>query len=119
MSKRSFLLCLGLIAFLLAVFSPRFALSLALLATLLLVWSRVSTRIPRVSRFADGHSSLRSKNLEMVMELAHRQERITNNDVEDMLGVSDATASRYLSQLKKKGALLQEGEGRGTYYRLP
>lgn len=44
-------------------------------------------------------------------------ENITNNSVEKLLGVSDATATRYLDDLEKEGLIKQQGEtGKYTYY---
>ena len=43
--------------------------------------------------------------------------RITNSDVERALGVSDATATRYLDELEKERLVCQVGEvGRSVYY---
>lgn len=43
--------------------------------------------------------------------------RVTNNDVEVLLGVSDATATRYLSELEQDGEVRQVGStGKGVYY---
>lgn len=43
--------------------------------------------------------------------------RIVNNDVEKLLGVSNATAERYLAELEKEGVLKQVGDiGQGVYY---
>ena len=43
--------------------------------------------------------------------------KITNNDVEKLLGVSDATATRYLDALEKEGKIRQVGKrGRFVYY---
>ncbi|MEK7642814.1 MAG: hypothetical protein AAB392_03400 [Patescibacteria group bacterium] len=43
--------------------------------------------------------------------------RITNDDVEKLLHVSDATATRYLNILEKEGKIKQIGKtGRNTYY---
>ena len=54
-----------------------------------------------------------------IIELVEQKEKITNNDVEEMLGVSDATARNYLDDLEKEGKLRQIGtEGRGVYYVL-
>jgi len=45
--------------------------------------------------------------------------RLTNNDIEKLLGVSDATATRYLEDLEKDGFIKQVGtEGRFVYYTL-
>jgi|GEM_PF-461480 len=44
-------------------------------------------------------------------------EKITNDDVQNLLKVSDATAERYLQELEQKGLLKQEGEiGKSVYY---
>ena len=43
--------------------------------------------------------------------------RIANNDVQILLGVSDATATNYLDELEKEGKIKQHGEiGRGVFY---
>jgi len=42
----------------------------------------------------------------------------TNNDIEKLLGVSDATATRYLDELEKEGLIEQVGKtGTGVYYK--
>ncbi len=48
-----------------------------------------------------------------------KEAKITNNDVEKLLGVSDATATRYLDELEKQGKVRQVGKtGRSVYYQL-
>lgn len=48
------------------------------------------------------------------------EKKIQNNDVEKLLGVSDATAERYLDELEKEGKLIQRGKaGQGVFYILP
>jgi len=51
-----------------------------------------------------------------ILELFKTQDRITNNDIEKLLGVSDASATRYLDELEKEGKIIQKGENRGVYY---
>jgi len=51
------------------------------------------------------------------MTLFLKQSKITNDEVEKFLHVSDATASRYLSQLEKEGKIKQHGKtGAGVSY---
>ncbi len=46
-------------------------------------------------------------------------EKIRNNDVEKLLGVSDTTATRYLNELEKEQKIKQIGTvGHAVYYRL-
>ena len=41
----------------------------------------------------------------------------TNNDVEKLLGISDATATRYFEELEQEGKVRQIGDtGAGVYY---
>lgn len=43
--------------------------------------------------------------------------KVTNNDIEKLLGVSDATVTRYLDELEKQGFIRQVGKtGMGVYY---
>jgi len=57
------------------------------------------------------------KKLDKVMTLFLKQSKITNNEVEKFLHVSDATATRYLSILEKEGKIKQSGKtGKGVKY---
>jgi hypothetical protein len=50
------------------------------------------------------------KKLDRVMTLFLKKSKITNDEVRDFLHVSDATATRYLSQLEKEGKIKQNGK---------
>lgn len=53
-----------------------------------------------------------------IMELFAGKEEIANDDVERLLGVSDATATNYLSELEEEGKIVQIGTvGRPVRYR--
>lgn len=44
---------------------------------------------------------------------------VNNDEIQKLLGVSDATATNYLSELEKENKIQQIGEeGRGVYYKL-
>jgi len=49
----------------------------------------------------------------------HGARQIQNNDVEKLVGVSNATAERYLNELEKEGKLVQHGTiGPEVFYTL-
>lgn len=57
------------------------------------------------------------ENLKKIMAMFDGKEKIANDDVEKALGVSDATAERYLNELEKEGLIKQVGEtGKYVYY---
>ena len=57
------------------------------------------------------------KKLVKVMGLFAKQTEITNDEVEKLLHVSDATATRYLAELEQRGKIRQVGTtGRGVKY---
>ena len=57
------------------------------------------------------------KKLEKIMGMFLKQKTITNDEVEKLLHVSDATATRYLEQLEKEGKIKQEGRtGKSVSY---
>jgi len=57
------------------------------------------------------------KKLDHVMSLFLQQSKITNDEVEKFLHVSDATATRYLSILEKEGKIKQVGKtGKAVLY---
>jgi len=51
-----------------------------------------------------------------ILALFETKSQIKNDDVENLLGVSDATSTRYLQKLEDKKLIVQRGEGKGTYY---
>ncbi len=59
------------------------------------------------------------ENKERILEFLRNNKKVTNNDVEKLLGVSDATATRYMSELEKEGKVQQIGTtGNAVYYVL-
>lgn len=57
------------------------------------------------------------KKLDKVMAMFLKQSKITNDEVEKFLHVSDATATRYLSQLEKENKIKQTGKtGHSVFY---
>jgi len=54
-----------------------------------------------------------------ILDFVEEVGEITNDDVEDLILVSDATARRYLNELEREGKLKQIGQtGRGVHYTL-
>jgi len=59
------------------------------------------------------------ENEEKILEFLQNNERVANNDIEKMLGVSDATATRYMNELEKEQKVRQVGKtGNAVYYVL-
>ena len=55
--------------------------------------------------------------LEKIMATLQKKNHITNDEVEKLLHVSDATATRYLSALEKQGKIKQIGKtGKAVTY---
>jgi len=52
----------------------------------------------------------KEKKLAKIMTLFAKHSAITNDDVEKLLHVSDATATRYLAELEMRGKLTQRGK---------
>ncbi|MDP3880980.1 MAG: HTH domain-containing protein [bacterium] len=64
----------------------------------------------------ERHKNFQAKVLK-AFELFSQKEIISNNDLENELGVSDATATRYLEELERQGKIEQIGKtGRGVKY---
>lgn len=60
------------------------------------------------------------ENLQKILDFIADKEKMTNNDVEKLLGVSNATVERYLDELEKDGKLKQIGKtGQSVYYQKP
>ncbi|OGN08405.1 MAG: hypothetical protein A3J46_06775 [Candidatus Yanofskybacteria bacterium RIFCSPHIGHO2_02_FULL_41_11] len=69
-------------------------------------------------KFREKVIERKSKKLEKIMSLAVKKRQITNDDVQKLLNISDATATRYLKELVRQGRLRQSIAGRGSFYEL-
>jgi predicted HTH transcriptional regulator len=59
----------------------------------------------------------KAANKEKILEFVQEHGKIQNNDVEKLVGVSNATAERYLDELEKEGKLTQHGTiGQSVFY---
>jgi len=59
----------------------------------------------------------KDENKEKILEALNTRGRLTNDDVEQLVGVSDATATWYLEELEKEGKARMIGDtGSGVYY---
>ncbi|MDP6527422.1 MAG: winged helix-turn-helix transcriptional regulator [Candidatus Pacebacteria bacterium] len=67
--------------------------------------------------FVNTEQSARKQNRKkMIMAEIDEKGKITNDDVQDLFGVSHSTATRYFDELQEDGLVEEVGEGRGTYY---
>ena len=57
-----------------------------------------------------------AERIEKLLAFAKTRKQITNDDVQKLLRVSDATATRYLSRLVKEGKLRREGKQKRPIY---
>ena len=60
----------------------------------------------------------KQKKLEKIMMFAQKKKFITNDDVQKLLYVSDATATRYLVKLVQQGRLVRAGNPRDAKYQF-
>ena len=71
------------------------------------------------AKSAATHARKKDAHLAKIIEYAKAHGgTITNDEIEKLLHVSDATASRYAKILVKRGALKAEGKGRSAKYGL-
>ena len=72
----------------------------------------------RAESLIERQAEEKRRNLEAIMGLLESGNGpLTNDHVEKMLGISDATAERYLQELEKQGRVRQVGKtGKYVYY---
>ena len=67
--------------------------------------------------FIAQQTEQKAKNKQKILAFIQTNGKIQNNDVEKLVGVSNATAERYLDELEKEGKLTQHGTvGSGVFY---
>ena len=61
----------------------------------------------------------KAENKQKILDFVQTHGKIKNNDVEKLVGVSDATVERYLDELEHDSKLTQHGViGQGVFYTL-
>ncbi len=71
----------------------------------------------RKTSFISKQQREKAAGKEAIYGLLETNHPLTNNDVEAMLGISDATATRYFDELEKEGKVRQVGKtGRHVHY---
>lgn len=61
----------------------------------------------------------KQENLEEIRSHIKDKERITNDEIQNLLNVSDATTERYLDVLEREGLVRQIGKtGQSVYYEV-
>jgi len=65
----------------------------------------------------EAKQEIKAENKQKILNLLNSQTAITNNNVQSLLGVSDATATRYLENMEAEGLITQKQKtGRGVTY---
>ena len=65
----------------------------------------------------EAKQEIKAENKQKILNLLNTQTAITNNNVQTLLDVSDATATRYLDSLENEGLITQKQKtGRGVTY---
>lgn len=66
-----------------------------------------------------GQLLQKDKNKQIILKYLTDNTQITNDQAQELLNVSDATATRYLSELELENKITQVGDtGRGVYYTI-
>ena len=86
------------------------------------VWLLIKNRVSSEGGLSQINVAKRERveeNKAKIVAMLREKGSVTNNDIERAVGVSDATATRYLQELEDEGKIEQVGtEGRFVKYRL-
>lgn len=74
----------------------------------------------RLSNFINTERyPLKERRKSMIIKHLRERGELTNNDIQELLGVTDRTVVRYFDELEEEGMVVQKGEsGRGVHYEL-
>lgn len=89
----------------------------ALVVYLLLRKSKTSGS--SIAAYTDQRSNEKQNRKERIITFLKEKGTITNNDVEKLLGIADATATKYLQELEREDRIEQIGtHGRFVRYKI-
>ena len=74
---------------------------------------------PQMNQKAQEFHRIKEENKKKIIAYLKENAKVTNNDVEELLGVGDTSAYKYLEGLQQEGIVTQVGkEGRSVFYQL-
>jgi len=92
---------------------------IAFILVFLLVYHALRLKNISSNRIITQSKEQKAKNISKLEEYIKKKDEITNDEIEGLLGVSHATATRYLDELEKRDLVEQVGEsGSGVYYKI-
>ncbi len=78
-----------------------------------------SGRKEKLVQFNKKREEGKEEDKKKILEFLREKGRVSNNDIEKLVSVSDATVTRYMEELEKEGLVLQVGKmGVSVYYEL-
>lgn len=78
---------------------------------------KIKQRKENLEKANETRQDKKRKKIDAILDLFAKQTNLTNDEVEKLLHVSDATATRYLETLEKEGKIKQVGKtGKGVTY---
>jgi len=79
----------------------------------------IAPTFPKTTPAISKRVTQKKENKDEVLKIFQKNKKVTNNDIEKILKVSDSTAERYLNELEKKGKVAQHRQiGRSVFYTL-
>ena len=112
---------IGFVMAFISIWSPNFSVAIGVIVLFGLGIRDIFLREKATdTQDADGRrSEKKEKQLQDLLEVIRERGEIENKDVEKILGVSDATAERYLAELEEQGKIEQIGKtGTAVSYRI-
>lgn len=70
-----------------------------------------------LTEFAEKQAGEKEENKKKILEFIASRDKASNDEIQNFLGVSDASAERYLHELEQEGRISQVGKtGQSVYY---
>ncbi|MEK9207536.1 MAG: winged helix-turn-helix transcriptional regulator [Patescibacteria group bacterium] len=72
-----------------------------------------------LAEFSEKQAGEKEENKKRILEFISSRDKASNDEIQNFLGVSDASAERYLHELEQEGKIRQIGStGSGVTYQL-
>lgn len=90
---------------------------LALFIAAFVVFIIIYRRHERDDLYRSAQHDRKERRKELIVEYLRHHSQVTNDEIQELFDVSDATATNYLHELVLEGKIHQVGEhGRGVHY---
>lgn len=98
-------------------------IAVAIIAALAYLWGRrgrgpAGSQFDGLAAYNESRHNHKEQDKQKILDYLQTHPKVANHDIQKLLNIPDATATRYLQELEQEGKITQEGTDKGAKYTI-